>query len=225
MPASMPVPLTECVPCVRRLRLGTAWNAWIRAAVGPGETLELVPSASLRRSDAGNTRLLLDLAHEAFLEVSSCVDAARRHLGRTPARLVIEDEQLAAARHVRDDALADEGVDEVAALSPDLGVRAHGNPAAQNRPVFTDVLPRSPAAACRLELDVVADRVLADADNADELDLDPGLLHAPRGSAVSSTVSPSSIPPPGMTELNSGSPGKSKTSSSSSPVSGCSRVT
>ena len=28
-----------------------------------------------------------------------------------------------------------------------------------------------------LELDVVADRILADADNSDELDLDPGLLH------------------------------------------------
>ena len=56
---------------------------------------------------------------------------------------MVEDEQLAPTRHVRDDALAHELVDEVAAQAPQLGRRVHLDPAAPNRrAVVAIVLPR-----------------------------------------------------------------------------------
>jgi hypothetical protein len=49
-----------------------------------------------------------------------------------------------------------------------------------DRPVLADVLPAFRQDLRRLQLDVVADRVRADSDDADELGLDPGLLqHLP----------------------------------------------
>ena len=64
------------------------------------------------------------------------VDSARRApaSGRA-ASLVIEDEELAPARHVADDALADEGVDEVAAQAPELEVRANREPSGTDEAV------------------------------------------------------------------------------------------
>ncbi len=94
---------------------------------------------------------------------------------------VVEDEQLvdtvALARHVPDNPLADEGMDEVAALAPELEVGADRHPAAENRPVVTHVLPSLREKPGRLDLDIVALRVLCHADLANELDVDSRLLH------------------------------------------------
>ena len=102
------------------------------------------------------------------------VDPARRELRHSR---VLEDQQLAPARDVADDSLAHERRDEVAAQAPDLGVGSNRDPAAEDRPVLADVLPGLRQQLRRPELDVVADRIVADADDADELRLDPGLLH------------------------------------------------
>ena len=90
---------------------------------------------------------------------------------------MLEDEELAAARDVADDSLAHERMDVVAAQAPDLGVGSNRDPAAENGPVLTDVLPGLRQRLRGLELDVMADGIVADADDADELRLDPGLLH------------------------------------------------
>ena len=78
-----------------------------------------------------DARFLLDLAHEPFLERLVVVDAPGGHLHRPR---VVEDEQLASTRHVPDDALAEELVDEVAAEAPDLGRRVDIDPAARPSP-------------------------------------------------------------------------------------------
>jgi hypothetical protein len=109
-----------------------------------------------------------------LLERLVVVDPAGRSLEHAA---MLEDEQLAPARDVRHDAPAHERVDELAAQPPDLGVGTHGNPAAVNRPVLADVLPGRRQPRRGLQLDIVADRILADPDHADELGLDPGFLH------------------------------------------------
>jgi hypothetical protein len=85
---------------------------------------------------------------------------------------VVEDQKLAPTRDVADDPLADEGVDEVAALSPELEVRADRQPTKG----ATIVLPslREPLAGC--DLDVVTHRALRDADLADEGDVNARFL-------------------------------------------------
>jgi hypothetical protein len=140
----------------------------------PDEALELVAVGQLRDDLHLHTGLLFDLADDALFERFVVVDASR---GELRYSCVLEDEELAAARDVTDDSLAHERRDEVAAEAPDLGIGSHRDPAAENGPVLTDVLPGLRQHLRRLELDVVADRIVADADDADELRLDPGLLH------------------------------------------------
>ena len=125
-------------------------------------------------AEPGHACFLLDLPDEAFLERLVVIDPARRHL-ENPR--VLEDEQLAAARDIADDPLADERMDVVAAQAPDFGARSNRDPAAENGPVLPDVVPGLRQQRRRLELDVVADRIVADAYYTDELRLDPGLLH------------------------------------------------
>ena len=151
------------------------------------------------------------------------VDSAGGHLRRDVRHaLVIEDEELAAARHVADDALADERVDEVAAPAPELEVGPDRHPA-------TGVgrrAPTSPAArSVGVTLDVVADRVLRHADLPHEPDVDPRLLLDLANGRLGDGLALLDAAARARRPCTRASPGTSKTSSSSAPVSGCSRVT
>ena len=161
-------------PNVRRVagRSGVKRPALMVAAAV--ELRELGSAGEERNDRCVDARLFLDLSHETVLERLVVIDAPSRDLRQA---CVLEHEELASACDVPDGPFADERRDEVAAQAPNLGVRTDGNPAAMDGTVLADVLPGLGQQPRGLELDVVADRGLPDADDADELCLDSGLFH------------------------------------------------
>src|SRR5438093_1091693 len=146
-----------------------------------------------------------------------------RHTKRT-ARLMV---RLSTREAVRPrDRASPKGVEARRREKPSgTGTRARRpsrcrSPGASTYRAYPHALPRLGQQFNGSQLDVVARRVLCDADDPHELGADAGLLtHLTDGRR--STVSPFSMPPPGTTELYSGASGKSKTSNSSVPEAGC----
>src|SRR5918995_1931125 len=158
------------------------------------ETVVLVPRRIvllgsrqlMQQAQAGEARLLLDLAHERRLELLPGIEAPGRHLNtRTRLRRDLEDEQLAALRRVAGDVghhpLPFELGEEIAASSPDDELAVERRPVAPHLVATEKPLVLGRPVRHRLE----EVRALVDAELAKDPNLEARLLeHLPHPGVV-----------------------------------------
>jgi len=148
------------VPFIGRFRFGDEMEDMRLVCAAPVEALEgFRISELLDHPYIYEACFLLDLPHDPVFQALVCVDSSAGQLGQA---LVVKDEELGAASHEGDDALAQESIQKGAAVAAVNGhAREDGHPATAHETAFDlvlldEVLPFVLGRACGNRVDEVA---------------------------------------------------------------------